>query len=407
MSNNANALRRNSHRLAKSTIQRLLMQGTPHRGGALGNTTSLIAIATQCFSPDLGGIEILMTGLADQLSLNGLNVEVFADHVRSKRAAEIARPYPIHRFGSIRPLRRFLKRRAISRASADEGVSGLFADSWKSVAATPANAAPVVVLAHGTEFPSEASPAKARRINAALKRARSIVASSHYTAGLVANFMQGVEAEIIVINPPIAELPTAPPAALVEIDAAIAGRGPVLATLARLEPRKGVDAILRALPLLRERHPRLVYLVAGDGADLARLRALAAQLQVDDCVVFLGPVDDIERKAALLTRSDIYAMPSRRVGNSVEGFGISYVEAAWYGVPSVAGDDGGAADAVIDNGTGLLCDGGSDDEVRNALSRLLDDEGLRKRFGAAAAEQARAKHTWAAALPRYLAAIGR
>jgi phosphatidylinositol alpha-1,6-mannosyltransferase len=366
----------------------------------------LIAIATQCFGPDLGGVEILMTGLADQLSLNGQDVAVFADHVRSKGTAELTRPYPIHRFGSVRPLRRFMKRRALARAIEDQGVSGIFADSWKSVAATPANSPPIAVLAHGTEFPPEPSPEKARRINAALKRVRAIVASSRYTAGLVANFMHGVEAQVIVVNPPIAELPVALPAWLAEMDAAIAGRGPVLSTLARLEPRKGVDAVLRALPALRERHPRLVYLVAGGGADLERLRALATELRVADCVVFLGPVNDIAKKAALLTRSDIYAMPSRRMGNSVEGFGISYVEAAWYGVPSVAGNDGGAADAVLDNNTGLLCDGANNDEVRAALSRLLDDRALARRFGAAAADRARAQHTWAAALPRYLAAIG-
>ena len=108
----------------------------------------------------------------------------------------------------------------------------------------------------------------------------------------------------------------------------------------------------------------------------------------------------------MLTRADVCAMPSRRVGNSVEGFGISYGEAAWYGVPSLAGGDGGAADAVIDNKTGLICDGGSDDEVRAALTRLLGDEAWRRNLGAAAADLARAKLTWSAALPRYLAAIG-
>jgi phosphatidylinositol alpha-1,6-mannosyltransferase len=367
----------------------------------------LIALATQCFSPDVGGIEMLMTGLADHLSLAGFDIEVFADHVRARGIEDLQRPYPIHRFGSIRPLRRLMKRRAIARAGLGGGVLGLFADSWKSVAAAPAGAAPIAVLAHGTEFPLDASPAKARRINAALRRARSIIASSHYTAGLVGNFAQGTAAEIVVINPPIPPLPDAPAQARAEIDALIVGRGPVIATLARLEPRKGVDAVLRALPVLRRRYPGILYLVAGAGADLTRLQTLAARLGVDDCVVFLGQVSDPRKKAALLTRSDVYAMPSRRVGNSVEGFGISYGEAAWYGVPSVAGGDGGAADAVVDEVTGLICDGGDDDSVAGALGRLLDDENLRKRLGAAAAGLARANLTWSAALPRYLAAIGR
>jgi phosphatidylinositol alpha-1,6-mannosyltransferase len=382
------------------------MQETPDRGPQR-NPTPLIAIATQCFSPDVGGIENLMTGLADQLSLNGLPVEVFADHVRSSGAAELIRPYPIHRFGSIRPLRRVMKRWAIARAAANGGVAGLFADSWKSIAATPPDVAPIAVLAHGTEFPLEPSPDKAVRINAALKRARSVVASSRYTAGLVARFMQGARAEVIVVNPPLPDLPMPQPAALAEIDAMLAGRGPVLVTLARLEPRKGIDSVLRALPELRQKHPRLAYVVAGAGPDLGRLRALASALHVEDCVVFLGEVTDMAKKAALLARGDIYAMPSRRTGNSVEGFGIAYVEAAWYGVPSVAGGDAGAGDAVVDGKTGLLCNGASDDDVRGALSRLLDDEALRKSLGAAAANLARAKHSWEAALPRYLQAIGR
>jgi phosphatidyl-myo-inositol dimannoside synthase len=370
------------------------------------NTTALIAIATQCFAPDLGGVEILMTGLADQLSQSGHEVEVFADHIRARGVAELNRPYPIHRFGSLRPIRRFMKRRAIARVIESHGAARIFADSWKSVAAAPADSAPIAVLAHGTEFPPGASLEKARRINAALKRVRCIVASSRYTAGLVARFMDGVEAQIMVVNPPIPELPVAQTASLAQMDAAIAGRGPVLCTLARLEPRKGVDAVLRALPALLKRHPGLVYLVAGAGDDDDRLRALAAELGVAHCVAFLGPVTDIASKAALLTRSNVYAMPSRRMGNSVEGFGISYVEAAWYGVPSVAGNDGGAADAVEDDKTGLLCDGANDESVRAALSRLLDDEALARNFGAAAARKARAEHTWAAALPRYLAAIG-
>lgn len=348
-----------------------------------------------------------MTGLADQLSLSGLPIEVFADHVRTAKAAELSRAYPIRRFGSIRPLRRLMKRRAISRAAADGDVAGLFADSWKSVAAVPMGVAPIAVLAHGTEYPLDASPGKILRINNALKRARSIVASSRYTADLVAGFMQGAQAEVFVVNPPIPALPAAQPAALAEIDAMLAGRSPVLLTLARLEARKGVDSVLRAMPQLRQKHPRLVYVIAGAGPDRTRLEALASALHIEDCVLFAGEVTDLDMKAALLARSAVYAMPSRRVGNSVEGFGIAYIEAAWYGVPSVAGGDAGAADAVIDNKTGLLCDSANDDDVRGALSRLLDDEALRRRLGAAAAEVARVKHTWAGALPHYLQAIGR
>jgi phosphatidylinositol alpha-1,6-mannosyltransferase len=300
-----------------------------------------------------------------------------------------------------------MKRRAIAGALRDGALEGIFVDSWKSVEAIPPTDAPIAVLAHGTELSAGASRARAERIRSAFARARSIIANSRYTAELAGNFIGESSAQIIVVNPPVAPLPAPDAPALAEIDRLIAGRGPVLATLARLEPRKGVDAVLLALAELRKTHRNLVYLIAGDGKDLARLRRLAATLHIEDSAVFLGSVSDPQKRAALLTRADVYAMPSRRVGHSVEGYGIAYVEAGWYGVPALAGNDGGAADAVVDAETGLLCDGGDQRQVLTALTRLVDDEALRKRLGVAAQARVRTALTWSAALFRYLAALGR
>ncbi|HEV3043890.1 MAG TPA: glycosyltransferase family 4 protein [Roseiarcus sp.] len=363
----------------------------------------MIAIATQCFGPDLGGIEALMNGLADALAAKGEGLVVFADEPRSREA--FARPYQIQRFGFVRPLRRRLKRAAITRASRATALQGIFADSWKSVEAIPPTAAPIAALAHGMELPLEASSRKARRIAAALARCQAIIANSAYTAGLARNFLEGGAPPVLIIPPPIPEQSEPTATALADIDALIAGRGPVLVTLARLEPRKGIDAALRALPAVRRAFPGATYLIAGAGADLARLRALAASLNVAPATHFLGRIDEAH-KAALLTRADLFVMPTRRDGNSVEGYGLAYVEAAWRGKPALAGSAGGAADAVVDGETGLLCDGADDEDIRNALMRLLADEALRRRLGAAAAARARSELTWSTALPRYLAAIG-
>ncbi len=348
-----------------------------------------------------------MTGLADQLAQRGRQVQVFADRLRTPGSAELHRPYPIHRFGYWRPIRRSMKLAAIAAAAQESPVTGVFADSWKSLAAIPEGLKPIAVLAHGSEFPANPSAEKARRINEALRRCQTIVASSQFTAQLLEPFLAGVAAHIEVINPPTPPLPEAQSASLRDIDALIGGRAPVITTIARLEPRKGVDSILRALPAVLKRHPRLVYCIAGAGADRARLTALASQLQLDAAVVFLGEVTDSQVKAALLTRSDVYAMPSRRVGNSVEGFGIAYVEAGWYGVASLAGAHGGAGDVVIDGVTGAICRGDDDADVAQGLFRLLDDPERRKAYGAAAAKLARSQFTWEAAFPRYAGALER
>jgi phosphatidyl-myo-inositol dimannoside synthase len=362
----------------------------------------LIAIVTQCFQPDHGGIETLMTSLTDALDASGQTLLVFADRARVDETFE--RAYEIRRFGQARPLRRWLKRQAIALAAGEAKVEAIFADSWKSVEAIPPDVAPIAVLAHGMELPPDASPRKARRIAAAFARARVVIANSAYTAALARRFIDGAAPRILVIPPPIAIQNEPTEAALAAIDERIAGRGPVLATLARLEPRKGIDAVIRALPALRREWPNLVYLVAGEGGDGPRLRALAASLDVNDAALLLGRVNEAE-KAALLARADLFVMPTRRVGDSVEGYGIAYIEAAWRGKASLAGRDGGAADAVIDGETGLLCDGATDDDVLAALMRLLRDDALRDRLGAAAMARARGELVWSAALPRYVSAI--
>jgi phosphatidylinositol alpha-1,6-mannosyltransferase len=363
----------------------------------------LFAIVTQCFGPDVGGVEVLMTGLADALAAAGEKIEVFADHAHSAEAFE--RPYPIQRFGFIRPVRRRMKRQAIARVLEADTFAGIFADSWKSVEAIPPTEIPIAVLAHGMELSPDAPARKARRIASAFGRAQTIIANSAYTASLVRRFVPNGGARIITLPPPVPAQSEPTTEALATVDALIAARGPVLATLARLEPRKGIDAVLRALPAVRRAFPQAVYLIAGAGADLDRLRALAASLGVEGAAHFLGRIDEAE-KAALLARADLFAMPTRRDGDSIEGFGIAYVEAAFRGKPALAGRAGGAADAVIDGETGLLCDGDNDAEIEAALLRLLSDEPLRKRLGAAAQTRARSELTWAAALPQYLAAIG-
>ena len=80
--------------------------------------------------------------------------------------------------------------------------------------------------------------------------------------------------------------------------------------------------------------------------------------------------DDL--KNALIASSNIFVMPSVIFKKSVEGFGIVYIEAAQYGVPSLGGKDGGAPDAIEHENTGIICDGNSLDEIYSSLSSMLN-----------------------------------
>jgi phosphatidylinositol alpha-1,6-mannosyltransferase len=358
-----------------------------------------IVVATQNFPPDTGGIAALVGGLAEHLARKDA-VHVFAHRIRGRNLAELE-PHPfagLRRFGALAPLRNWLKARAMRPLLGAPGLRGVVCDSWKSALALPSTAAPILVLAHGMEYPPAPSARRIRRIRAGLGKASVVVAVSRHTAALVAPYLEA-GARVEVIPPAIPPQPPADAGARAALRT-LAGSGPIIASLARLEPRKGIDRVIGALPALIARHPGLSYLVAGGGEDRVRLQALAEAAGVAARVHFLGQVDEA-RKAALLAEADIFAMPTRREGASVEGFGIVYLEAAWHGCPALAGRDGGAEDAVADGQTGLLCDGASQTSVTNALATLLEDHAGREAMGVAAAQRVRAGFLWEQILPRF------
>ena len=156
----------------------------------------------------------------------------------------------------------------------------------------------------------------------------------------------------------------------------------VVASVSRLVPRKGMDVLIEAVGRPRPDHPELLLAIAGAGRDARRLRRLGGGRRAP--VRLLGRVTE-DDKAALLGACDVFVMACRNRwgGLEQEGFGIVFLEAAAAGVPQVAGDSGGAAEAVVDGETGLVVGrarGAS--EVAAALGRLLDDEAAAPANGA-------------------------
>ncbi len=208
-------------------------------------------------------------------------------------------------------------------------------------------------------------------------------------------------ARVAIVNPPIGPQPAPTAAGLARLAALTRGGRPLLAGLARLEPRKGLDRVIQSLPGLARRFTGISLVIGGGGSDGPRLEAQARELGVADRVHLLGRVDE-DAKAALLASADLFVMPTRREGSSVEGFGIVYAEAAWYGVPALAGSDGGGSDAVVDGEAGRVVDGDSQGAVEAAIGDLLADEGRRKAMGEAARARVLREGTWQTALARYL-----
>ncbi len=155
----------------------------------------------------------------------------------------------------------------------------------------------------------------------------------------------------------------------------------LIVSISRLVPRKGFDTAIRAAAILRRTRPNVMLAISGGGRDEKRLRKLVAELGAP--VRFLGRVAN-EDLPALYGCADVYTMLCRNRwrGLEQEGFGIVFLEAAACEVPQVAGDSGGAEDAVIDGVTGLMVRHADDvhqgaHEAARAFARLLDDPALR------------------------------
>lgn len=135
------------------------------------------------------------------------------------------------------------------------------------------------------------------------------------------------------------------------------GNRPVVLTVGRLQKRKGHDMLIRALPAVRRRVPDVLYAIVGDGEERAALEKLVHKQKVDRHVQFLGEVDDVGL-IRCYQQCDLFALPNRREGSDIEGFGMVLLEAQACGRPVLAGDSGGTAETmrVPETGRIVACD---------------------------------------------------
>lgn len=233
-----------------------------------------------------------------------------------------------------------------------------------------------------------------RRI--ALRRARGVFSVSAYTAEQAAKH-QRLDSRHVFVLPPALD-PSFVPAASGH-DEIPAGRK-VLLTVGRLvssEPGKGVDAVIRVLPEVLKRVPDVLYVVIGEGDLKPLLQKLAQENAVQDHVLFAGQQTP-ENLRRYYSRADIYVMPSRQ-----EGFGLVFLEAMACGKPVIAGNFGGAMEIIQDGRTGFLVDPGNPEQLADRLVRLLDDERLREKMGAAGRQVVEERYTF----PRFEAGLTR
>lgn len=251
---------------------------------------------------------------------------------------------------------------------------------------------PYSLIIHGAEVTLPGRlPGSRHLLGQVLKGAESIVAAGGYPA---AEAVRAAGRDLPIVNiPPGVDTEWFSP---LDADARndvrkrlrLPVKGRLIVSVSRLVPRKGMDVLIEAAARLAPTRPDLTVAIAGEGRDRRRLERLIEKTQAPVRLMGRVAFDDLP---GLYGCADVFAMlcRDRWFGLEQEGFGIVFLEAAASGTPSVAGNSGGAYEAVEDARTGILVSDPNDlGSVTEALGRLLDDPECRLRYGQSAHKRA-------------------
>jgi phosphatidylinositol alpha-1,6-mannosyltransferase len=270
---------------------------------------------------------------------------------------------------------------------------------------------PYAVVLHGAEVAIPGRlPASRELLASTLRHSILAVSAGGYPAAEATRAVRGRGMPPVIEIPPGVDLERFRPLSVSEkldarVDLGLPKDGPLVVSVSRLVPRKGMDILIDAAAGLRTAFPDLVVAIAGRGRDHERLAGEIVERRAP--VRLLGGVsdDDLPR---LVGAADVFAMLCRNrwLGLEREGFGIVFVEAAAAGVPQVAGDSGGAGEAVLDGLTGSVVKRPTDvATVVRAIGRLLDNDQLRRRMGDESRRRAETSFDYDRLAPRLAAAL--
>ncbi len=361
----------------------------------------MILILTQCFPSQLGGVESLMSNLAINISKSE-KVIVYADKHDTFYDAIFDSQYKekilVKRFGGIKFFRRRKKIKDTKLLIETNKVKLVIADSWKSIELAAdylyRKKISTTCLAHGNELLTE-NKNKIKRITKTFKNVTTIISNSVFTENLVKKFVP-LNFKINIVHPGASDLQN-----IDEVEIPYIFGSPIVLTIARLEKRKGHVFVIRALSKIVSKFPNLKYIIAGEGPEKKFLQNQVLKYNMNKNIIFVGNINE-NKKKYLFNKSNLMIMPTldESKNNSIEGFGITYIEAAFFAIPSIASNVGGSPEAVLNNKTGIIIN--EMDDLENAITKLLSDDVYLQKLGMQAKERALKEFCWSDIYLRYL-----
>lgn len=377
-------------------------------------STSPILILTNEFAPTRGGIATYVEETARAAVESGREAIVWAPG--NAHARDNSLPFSVRRIG-LRGNQnwpdRLRLRRALRRAHVNWQDTTLYLPEpgplrlwlYADLLGLP-RPGRIVLTFHGSELLQLGRwPHRRGRLRRLCGRADRIGVVSRHVASLLKKTVPGAESKAVVVPGAPAQVyaqlaaatNTPPHNSGQSAGATTAGARPFrLLSITRVHPRKGVGLAVDALAHLpTDLRERVRYDIVGPVRNPAFAREVSRKARAHGVVVnYLGTLD-APRIAHLLLQTDLLLFPSRELPGSIEGLGLSILEAGLFRVPVVATHTGGTGEAVRDGETGLLVRPDDPAAFAVATERCLRDPALRHRLGARAATEIPRRFSWA------------
>ena len=348
-------------------------------------------LVTNDFPPKIGGIQSLLWEWWRRLPSDSFAV-LTTPHAGAEEF-DASQPYRIERTREPVLLPHPFMVKRINDMAKDFGADFIVLDPALPLGLVgPSLSLPYMVVLHGAEVTVPGRlPGSKQVLGRVLRQAQHVIAAGGYPAS-EGRHAAGRDVPTTIVPPGVDTSRFVPLSTQQRIDArtkfGLNEDAEIVLGISRLVPRKGFDTLIRAIAQLAPHRPRLQLVIASTGRDEDRLKKIAHETKAP--VTFLGrvPHDDLP---ALYGCADVFSMMCRNRwgGLEQEGFGIVFVEAAACGVPQVAGQSGGAAEAVLDGVTGYVVENPTDVAGLAArIANILDDDELRRSMAIASRERA-------------------
>jgi phosphatidylinositol alpha-1,6-mannosyltransferase len=363
----------------------------------------MFLVATRNFPPELGGMQNLMEGLSNAL-LNHGPVKVFADNIDNAEDYDQNSKLSIERVSGFKIFRKYRKANIVKDFIENNNLRASFFDHWKSIENIDEEVLKKTksfCLIHAKEINHQIGSTLNKRTVKALNKADYVIANSRFTKELAINL--GVKANNIKVINPGCNYPIQINEDAKKFAKKVYGEAsPRLITVSRLDGRKSHQNIIMTIKNLLPKFPNLKYVSVGDGDEKSNLKGLKKEsgLEKEDELIFKSTEQE---KVALIEQSDVFVMPSVVYKKSVEGFGITYIEAASYGKPSIGGIYGGERDSIKSGQTGYLCNGNDLNALYGTLLKMLEND-HHKELGASALELSK-DFNWNKIVKKYIELI--